>query len=111
MIKQNSRDLKYYKYSKLYLDEINDLPDIIQENGFKYKITINNFELENREEIEKFSEKSRKIWNIYKWNSISYRNCRNFFVRQKDSIVLSLLSVIIGSLLTLLVELIIRKIN
>ena len=61
MIKQNSRDLKYYKYSKLYLDEINDLLDIIQENGFKYKITINNFELENREEIEKFSEKSRKI--------------------------------------------------
>ena len=60
MIKQNSRDLKYYKYSKLYLDEINDLLDIIQENGFKYEITINNFELESREEIEKFSEKKSK---------------------------------------------------
>ena len=60
MIKQNSRDLKYYKYSKLYLDEINDLLNIIQENGFKYEITINNFELESREEIEKFSEKKSK---------------------------------------------------
>lgn len=215
MIKQNSRDLKYYKYSKLYLDEINDLLDIIQENGFKYEITINNFELESREEIEKFSEKKVEKFEIYiseirfhikyekneiiifsddslksqgmktsfekylinnenklqkflnsfsvvltgfilifflgvysffqfsNRKSISYiitimgllgsfiiinnvinsafykkliflenkSNCRNFFVRQKDSIVLSLLSVIIGSLLTLLVELIIRKIN
>ena len=215
MIKQNSRDLKYYKYSKLYLDEINDLLDIIQENGFKYKITINNFELESREEIEKFSEKKVEKFEIYiseirfhieyeenkiiifsddslksqgmktsfekylinnenklqkflnsfsvvltgfilsffsgvysffqfsNRKSISYiitiigllgsfiiinnvinsafykkliflenkSNCKNFFVRQKDSIVLSLLSVIIGSLLTLLVELIIRKIN
>ena len=65
MIKQNSRDLKYYKYSKLYLDEINDLLDIIQENGFKYKITINNFELESREEIEKFSEKKVEKFEIY----------------------------------------------
>ena len=215
MIKQNSRDLKYYKYSKLYLDEINDLLDIIQENGFKYKITINNFELESREEIEKFSEKKVEKFEIYiseirfhieyekneiiiffddslksqgmktsfekylinnenklqkflnsfsvvltgfilsffsgvysffqfsNRKSISYiitiigllgsfiiinnvinsafykkliflenkSNCKNFFVRQKDSIVLSLLSVIIGSLLTILVELIIRKIN
>lgn len=215
MIKQNSRDLKYYKYSKLYLDEINDLLDIIQENGFKYEITINNFELESREEIEKFSEKKVEKFEIYiseirfhieyeknkiiiffddslksqgmktsfekylinnenklqkflnsfsvvltgfilsfflgvysffqfsNRKSISYiitiigllgsfiiinniinstfykkliflenkSNCRNFFVRQKDGIVLSLLSLIIGSLLTLLVELIIRKIN
>lgn len=204
-----------YKFSKLYLDEINDILNFIEENNYSYKIKINNFEIENRNEIKEFADKKIdyfeiNIYEIYSKlkyernnitlsfddsitsqgmksfyetylqknenkffkflnsfnivmlgyilcvisivvfissqtdnkikindnisnilgfvgpfliinnsiNSYCYKkliilkeksSCNNFFKRQKDNIILSIISAIIGSFLTLLIELLIKK--
>ena len=212
-----STGFKDYKLSKLYLDEINDILNFIEENNYSYKIKINNFEIENRDEIKEFVDKkidyfeiniyeiysklkyernsitisfndsmsSKGMKNFYETylqkkenkflkflnsfnivmlgyilcvttivvfissqtdnkikindnisntmgligsflvinnliNSFCYKKlinlkeknkCNNFFIRQKDNIILSIISAIIGSALTLLIELLIKKIK
>ena len=48
----------------------------------------------------------KKLINLKEKNK-----CNNFFIRQKDNIILSIISAIIGSALTLLIELLIKKIK
>lgn len=212
-----STGFKDYKFSKLCLDEINDILNFIEENNYSHKIKINNFEIENRNEIKEFADKkieyfeiniyeiyskikyernnitiffddsisSQGMKNFYETylqknenkffkflssfnivmlgyilcvttivvfissqtankikindnisnimgfigsfliinnsiNSYCYKKliilkeknkCNNFFIRQKDNIILSIISAIIGSALTLLIELLIKKIK
>ena len=82
---------KDYKFSKLYLDEINDILNFIEENNYSYKIKINNFEIENRNEIKEFADKKIEYFeiNIYEiYSKIKYeRNNtkRSRFIRTLQS--------------------------
>lgn len=59
-----STGFKDYKFSKLYLDEINDILNFIEENNYSHKIKINNFEIENSIISLRFRHGGEKITNL-----------------------------------------------